>query len=105
MKEKIEEVQSYFKNKLMSRDFTAKKTEDYTLKIEIDGYEFRISTGLMQFGAIGIFGFMDINLSDEEQKELIEYIKPIVNELEREKLLKKKAELKERIEKLVNINN
>lgn len=82
---KINEVNQYFKDKLLAGEFTILKMKEHTCKIEIDGqYQFNVWIG--NFTTIpdstrlyeDNYNFMHIELSKEESIQLNSILKPAV---------------------------
>lgn len=109
MKEKIIEIQQYFKNKLLAGEFTILKMKENTCKIEIDGeYQFIIWIGnfikypeltrLYEYEA----SFMQLDMTEEERIILNSILKPAVLRYRKDTLIaQKQAEL----EKLISETN
>ena len=108
MKEKIQEVQRYFKDKLLNADFEVISCDAYYLKVLIDGeYKFNIwlSSGPVYRNVISggaQKSFMNLHLTSEDKEELFNVTEPIVFELykkqEQEAERKRYLELKNKFE-------
>lgn len=99
MKERIQEVQSYFKEKLLIGEFEIIKREQYTYIVSIDGeYEFSIwmenDAKNRKLNTITHLSFMMLDITDEDAIELdsllvSDYKQFLVDEL----ISKKESEL------------
>jgi len=108
MKTKIKEVQEYFKQKLLSKEFEIINIDEYILELKIDlEYTFFIWIGNPTIlGSKKIhhsrLSFINIELTDEDSIRLNEIISPVVNEFRREKLLAQKIKELEELKKEFN---
>ena len=69
MKNKIKEVQQYFKRKIVSGKYEVTEHGQYSWELKIDDYQFSmwVSNG---FGYLSIKGFMIIPLTESEQETI-----------------------------------
>jgi hypothetical protein len=105
MQEKIKEVQDYFKNKILSKDFEVEKIEQHYFYLLIDSqYEFIIWIGNFDIPRCTkpISSFIDIDITDEEAIKLHGLLLPIVNKYKKETLLEQKKKELEELQKEVN---
>ena len=100
MKNKIKEVQDYFKSKLFAQDFKIEKVSEYQIEISIDlEYKFIIWTGNQDIPRSrknydGALSFMDLQLNVHESEKLHGILSPVVKKYRAEVLLnQKKLEL------------
>jgi hypothetical protein len=101
MKEKIKEVQAYFKSKMLNGEFTIAKMGHYTAELLIDGeFKFVIWTGNVDIPTTrkiyeSAISFMHLKLTDTDAKKLDRLLKPEIKKFMVEDLLSsKRAELK-----------
>jgi hypothetical protein len=98
MKEKIKEVEKYFKQKLISGDFAVTKITCYEIILLIDDdYVFIlwIASGLESLrinDAVGSISFMNLQFTQAEIKQLWSIVEPIIKKYNKDVLLKKKTE-------------
>ena len=99
MKEKIEEVQQYFKNKLLSGDFEITEISENLCKIKVDSeYIFTIWIGnLIKYSTTvkpWNYGYNDmiVNLTDDESIQFQSILKTPVLEYHKNTLINKKRE-------------
>jgi hypothetical protein len=85
MEKQIREVQQYFKDKILAKDFEIKKIGTYSLEIIIDNqYLFTIWIGNLLLIPEGVklfterYNFMDVPFTDEESKKLSKLIHKIL---------------------------
>lgn len=103
MKEKIEEVQGYFRNKILTGEFSTEEITEYVMTIKVDGeYVFNLWIGNITDINDSVklyqsqFNFMDVEFSTEERISIREMINPVVKSFRQTELLeKKRAELAE----------
>ena len=104
MKTKIKEVQDYFKNKMLSSEFTITSVEEYTIELLIDNeYKFIIWIGNVDIATSrktysGKLSFMDIGLTDDEAIKLNDILLPAINKFRKETLLEQKRKEFERLQ-------
>src|SRR5574344_755268 len=101
MKEKIKEVQAYFKSKMLKGEFTIERMTQFTAELLIDGqFKFIIWTGNVEIPETrkmyeSAISFMDLELTDTDAKKLDRFLKPEIKKFMVEDLLSsKRAELK-----------
>jgi hypothetical protein len=101
MKEKIKEVQAYFKSKMLNGEFTITKMDQFTAELLIDGqFKFVIWTGNVDVPETRktydfAISFMDLELTDADAKKLDRFFKPEIKKFMVKGLLQsKRAELK-----------
>lgn len=101
MKNKINEVTKYFKEKILTGEFGIKRIDSYNVTISVDNeYEFIFWTGnIYDFKESlqlhpNALSFMDLEFSEFEINVLYSYLLPIVNKYKKEVILaEKEAEL------------
>lgn len=101
MKEKIKEVQAYFKSKMLNGEFTIAKMGSHTAELLIDGqFKFIIWTGNVDIPSTrkiyeSELSFMDLKLTDTDAKKLDRFLKPEIKKfMVKDLLSSKRAELK-----------
>lgn len=106
MKEQIEAVQKYFKDKILAKDFEVEKIRQYAIYLKVDGvYSFVIWIG--NFAEIkesvknheGELSFIDLQFTKDESIQLSEVLKPYVIGFLKETLIEQKKKELEELEK------
>lgn len=100
MKKQIAEVQNYFIDKITACEFDGYEIKDIrdgwsNFIVKIDGFEFNFSINPKKDICTNAFGFMDIKISNDRIKNLIELINSTAEKMKAEKIEKLKAELAE----------
>jgi hypothetical protein len=105
MKEQIERVQDYFKNKLLSNEFVIVKIDQYQLEILIDDH-FNFTLWIGNFDLPCTLknntlsqSFMDLKLTDENSEDLHAILYPTIMKHRQEVLIAKKIEELEDLKK------
>lgn len=112
MKEKIEEVQAYFKSKMLNGEFTIVRMTQFTAELLIDGeFKFVIWTGNVDIPTTrkiydSAISFMDLKLTDTDAKKLDRFLKPEIKKFIAKDLLQsKRAELKKLEREILGLNS
>jgi hypothetical protein len=98
MKTKIKEVNDYFKNKMLLKEFNILKVNEYTMEILIDNeYNFIIWIGNLNIPeSIKCYdlalSFMDINFNKEESLKFNNILRPEIIKFRKEVLINRKIE-------------
>lgn len=109
MKEKIIEVENYFKSKLLSNDFEIKEIKECTLSLSIDNkYIFTIWIGNFDLDNYielyeGGFNYISLKFNLKEKVKLKSVIKKPVNEWRRNVLLREKRKEFNRLKKELSL--
>jgi len=106
MKEQIERVQDYFKNKLLSNEFVIVKIDQYQIEILIDDH-FNFTLWIGNFDIPGTVNqntilkqsFMDLKLTDENSEDLHAILYPTIIKHRKEVLLAEKTQELENLKK------
>ena len=100
MKEKINEVEKYFKDKLLNKEFEIKEISEYVLRILVDGeYQFNLWLGNWDIPDNtkcydGYYNFMMLDFTKEESILLKSKVRPEIMDYKRNVLIaQKRAEL------------
>ena len=104
MKKQIEEVQNYFKNRILAGDFISDAITTYHIKIFVDGYPFYIWIA-NDLKYCGIYesekNFIHLpKFTDEEFATMKPIMERIIADRAEETRLKKISELEEELNKL-----
>jgi hypothetical protein len=108
MKKQIEQVQQYFKEKLLAGEFETKEIREHQMEVTVDGYPFSIWIGNWNLPDTrepyesSMTKFMQLpEFSDSECRRLHGIVAPIVNEYRstkgRQAKLKQLEELKKEL--------
>jgi len=87
MKKKIEEVQKYFKNRILNNEYKVVKFDVHAPTINIDGFEFAlwVANGAEHFDtyeSTQVSSFMHLNFSESEKVECYASLKIRIDEHE-----------------------
>ncbi|MDD4515683.1 hypothetical protein [Massilibacteroides sp.] len=108
MKDKITEIENYFKNKLLSGEFKIISINEYTLELIIDcEYTFNIWIGNYNIPETrkiykSMISFMNIELTDTQAKKLHYILSPEIRKYKNEILLEQKKKELEKLQKEIN---
>lgn len=109
MKTKIQEVQDYFKAKILSNDFEIVSLSEYIVELLVDSeYYFYIWAGNLNYPEStkpynGKQGFIDLPFTDEEAEVLHVILIPSMSKYRKETLLAKKIEEVELLRKELSV--
>lgn len=100
MKKQIAEVQKYFIDKITACQFNVtetKYTNDgwFTLRIEIEGFNFSFSVDPKRNICTNAFGFMDLKIPNDRLKNIIAFVTTQEEKIKAEKIEKLKNELQQ----------
>lgn len=104
MRTKIKEVNDYFKGKILSKDFSIVKVEEYIMEILIDNeYKFVIWIGNINIPESrkcysSALSFMDVDFKEEESFKLNELLQPEIIKFRKEVLINRKREELEQLQ-------
>jgi hypothetical protein len=106
MKEQIEAVQRYFKDKILAGNFDVERIRQFAIYLKVDGvYSFVIWIGNFIDIKDSVknheneLSFMDLKFTKEESIQLSEVIKPYVMGFLKETLIEEKKKELEHLEK------
>lgn len=107
MKDKIQEVHDYFKNKIINGDYKSSglvKNEASPVKVIVDDeylFDIWIGNGADYFDVGGIFGeaFMELQFTPAEKKKAYNNISSIIKDTYVQKVRQEKLEIYERLKK------
>lgn len=109
MEKQIREVQQYFKDKILAKDFEIKIVDAYTVRLSIDNcYSFIIWIGNWDLGETrknyqSALSFMDLQFTDEESLQLHDILSPEVElYLKNDLIARKEKELEDLKKSLKN---
>lgn len=111
MEEKINEVENYFKNKLLNGEYEVVKQTEHVLTVSIDNlYIFNIWIANMQYPESrdlysGAYNYMHFELTKKEKTKLHNMLKDEVIRYNKDILLAKKLEELEILKKELNIKD
>jgi len=103
MESKIQEVQDYFKNKIINGQFELTKTDQFTATILIDEkYSFNIwisngSFSIETYSSYPSTSFMDIKFSNEEKKLIWNLFKNVAEKIKLEEKKQQFEQLKKEL--------
>lgn len=107
MNEKILEVQNYFKQKILSKEYNIESIREYEIVLIIDGiYKFPFWGGNIDIpNARKLYGnyFMELNLTESDILKIHANLKPLIeNFIVNELISKKEEELNVLKSKIIN---
>lgn len=111
MKEKIKEVQQYFKDKIFAQEFEIIDITRYQVTIKVDEFTFNIWIGNFYSQVSckhydGSYNFMDLNISDSEAEIIHNILKaPVDNYIKDILIQEKEKELEDLKNSLQNETN
>lgn len=100
--ELIKEVQTFFINKILNKEFDIVKPKLTSVHINIEGYDFEITAISENYVHIIDIDFdkssaINLNFTDEEKQKVFEILNPIIEEAKREKALEEFNKLKSQL--------
>jgi len=104
MENQIKQVNDYFVDKLLNEDFTVESIDQYRVNVVIDGkYHFSLWIGNNQYFFNcyqHAYSFMDLDFDDVQKQYLFDYFIRLKKDRERERLVKEKQKIENKLKNL-----